>query len=62
MSLRRGGCLSSAAPLVLLFASFLALAPRCGDEFINLAVNKAKKTLTNSYIVDNKYRTCQAKY
>lgn len=41
---------------------FVPLAPRCGDEFINLALNKAKKTLTNSYIVDNKYRTCQAKY
>jgi len=41
---------------------FVPLAPRCGDEFINLVVNKSRKTLTNSYVVDNKYRTCQAKY
>ena len=41
---------------------FVPLAPRCGDEFINLALNKSRKTLTNSYMVDNKYRTCQARY
>lgn len=41
---------------------FLRLAPRCGDEFINLAVNKRKRTLTNSYIVDNRFSTCQMKY
>ena len=41
---------------------FVPLTPRCGDEFINLAVNKSKKTLTNSYIFDNKYKTCQARY
>lgn len=41
---------------------FLPLAPKCGDEFINLAVNKAKRTLTNSYMVENKYKTCQMKF
>ncbi len=42
--------------------AFLPLAPRCGDEFINLKVNKSRKTLTNSYLVDNQYRTCEAAY
>ncbi|MGW8393579.1 XAC2610-related protein [Pseudoduganella sp. HUAS MS19] len=41
---------------------FVPLAPRCGDEFINLVVNKSRKTLTNSYFVDNQFRTCKAKY
>ncbi|CAN7690755.1 hypothetical protein LJR289_005508 [Pseudoduganella sp. LjRoot289] len=41
---------------------FLPLTPKCGDEFINLVVNKTKRTLTNSYMVDNRYKTCQMKY
>ncbi len=41
---------------------FVPLTPRCGDEFINLAVNKTNKTLTNSYVVNNQFRTCKAKY
>lgn len=41
---------------------FVPLAPRCGDEFINLALDKSRRTLTNSYVVDNKYRTCQARF
>jgi hypothetical protein len=41
---------------------FVRLAPKCGDEFINLAVNRSKRTLTNSYMVENRYKTCQMKY
>ena len=41
---------------------FIPLAPKCGDEFINLAVDKARRTLTSSYVVVNKYKTCQMKF
>jgi len=41
---------------------FLPLAPKCGDEFINLVVNKTKRTLTSSYVVENKYKTCRMKF
>lgn len=41
---------------------FLPLAPKCGDAFINLPVNKAKRTLTSSYVVENKYKACRMKF
>lgn len=41
---------------------FLPLGPKCGDAFINLAVNKTKRTLTSSYMVENKYKTCRMKF
>lgn len=41
---------------------FLPLTPKCGDEFINLAINKAKRTLTSSYVLENTYKTCRMKF
>jgi hypothetical protein len=41
---------------------FVALTPKCGDEFINVVVSKKKRTLTNSYMVDNRYKTCTMKF
>lgn len=41
---------------------FVPLVPQCGDEFINLVVSKGARTLTNSYIVDNRYKTCKMKF
>ncbi|MYN20593.1 hypothetical protein GTP81_28015 [Rugamonas sp. FT107W] len=33
---------------------FIPLAPQCGDEFINLVVNKRSRTLVNSYVLNNR--------
>lgn len=37
---------------------FLRLIPKCGDEFINVVISKKKRALTNSYVVNNGYKTC----
>ena len=42
--------------------NFVALRPKCGDEFINVVVNPKKRTLTNSYFADNRMKSCSAKY
>lgn len=42
--------------------NFVALTPKCGDEFINVVVNPKKRTLTNSYFADNRMKSCSAKY
>ena len=41
---------------------FLRLTPKCGDEFINVVISKTKRTLTNSYVVNNRYKTCTMKF
>lgn len=41
---------------------FVLLAPPCGDEFINLVLDKRAHTLINSYMVDNRYKTCKKKF
>lgn len=41
---------------------FIKLTPKCGDQFINVIVSKKRRMLTNSYIVDNEYKTCSMKY
>ena len=37
---------------------FVPMAPKCGDEFINMVVSKKKRTLTNSYVFGDRYKTC----
>ncbi len=41
---------------------FVALAPKCGDEFINLRVDKRNRALINSYVEEQRYRTCVMKF
>lgn len=41
---------------------FNLLPPKCGDEFINVVMSRKRRTLTNSYMVDNQLRTCRVKY
>ena len=41
---------------------FRPLLPRCGDQFINLAIDRAGRTLTNSYFRGNRIRTCLMRY
>lgn len=41
---------------------FVLLAPPCGEEFINLVVEKRARTLVNSYISNNRYKTCKKKF
>jgi len=38
---------------------FVQLTPKCGDEFINLVVDKRSRTLLSSYVVNNRYMTCK---
>jgi hypothetical protein len=41
---------------------FLSLRPKCGDEFINVVLNKNKGTLINSYFEGNRMISCARKY
>jgi hypothetical protein len=41
---------------------FNLMSPKCGDEFINVVISKKKRLLTNSYMVDNQFKTCTMKY
>lgn len=41
---------------------FVLLTPKCGDEFINVVVSKRTRTLTNSYVLDNRNKTCKMKF
>jgi phosphate-selective porin len=41
---------------------FEVLRPECGDEFINIVVSKKNRSLTNSYISDNQFKTCTVRY
>jgi hypothetical protein len=41
---------------------FVLLSPKCGDEFVNMVVSKKKRTLTNSYMVENEFKTCTMKF
>lgn len=41
---------------------FVPMAPKCGDEFINIVVSKQKRTLTNSYVFGNRYLTCTIEF
>ena len=40
---------------------FIEIRPRCGDEFINLKVNRRKKTLTSTYYENNIAKPCTSK-
>jgi len=42
--------------------TFFEIQPKCGDEFINIKLNKNKKTVTNSYYSDNVMTGCSKKY
>lgn len=42
--------------------SFVPLLPKCGDIFINVVLDKSKRTLTNSYFSDNQMKSCAIKY
>ena len=42
---------------------FVQLTPKCGDEFINVVLSKpSQRTLTNSYVSQNQFKSCKAKY
>lgn len=41
---------------------FIAAKPKCGDEFINIALSKKDHTLTNSFFSENQIKTCTTKY
>lgn len=41
---------------------FVLMAPDCGDEFINLRIVKEKRMLINSYVEDNRYKTCRMRF
>lgn len=42
--------------------TFVEIQPKCGDEFINIKVNKKTSTVTNSYFRDNVMTGCSKKY
>jgi hypothetical protein len=41
--------------------SFLEALPRCGEEFLNLRINKAKKSLTSTYYSNNRPLNCSTR-
>lgn len=42
---------------------FVQLTPKCGDEFINVVLSKpSQRTLTNSYVSQNQFKSCKGKY
>jgi hypothetical protein len=42
---------------------FVQLTPKCGDEFINVVLSRpSQRTLTNSYVSQNQFKNCKAKY
>lgn len=44
------------------YKTFFEIQPKCGDEFINIKVNKNNGTVTNSYYSDNVMAGCSRKY
>lgn len=41
---------------------FVLLAPKCGDDFINLVVAPRQRALINSYMVQGRYKTCRMNF
>lgn len=41
---------------------FIRLAPTCGEEFVNLRIEKKKRRLLNTYTQGNRFRTCAMQY
>lgn len=41
---------------------FVEISPTCGDEFINVALNKNRRTLTSSYFAVNQMKLCVKKH
>ncbi len=41
--------------------TFTEVSPKCGDEFLNLKVNKAKRNLTSTYYVKNRAVLCSTR-
>lgn len=41
---------------------FVAMTPKCGDEFINVVLNKKRRALNNSYYADNVMKACTQKF
>jgi hypothetical protein len=42
--------------------NFVEIQPKCGDEFINIKLDKKNKTVINSYYSDNVMTGCSKKY
>ncbi len=42
--------------------TFVEIQPKCGDEFINVKLNKTNKTVTNSYYSNNVMIGCSKRY
>lgn len=42
--------------------SFVEIKPRCGDEFLNLKVNKTKRALINTYYLNNLAKVCFTRF
>lgn len=40
---------------------FFEVLPKCGDQFINLKINKTLKALSSAYYVDNEVKVCRTK-
>lgn len=38
--------------------TFIQAAPRCGEEFLNLRINKARRSLNSTYYSNNRAMTC----
>ncbi|WBS04836.1 hypothetical protein OU994_11440 [Pseudoduganella sp. SL102] len=42
--------------------TFINLRPKCGDEFVNVRINRKTRTLTNMHWVHNAVTSCTKKY
>ena len=42
--------------------SFVEIKPRCGDEFLNLRVDKTKRTLLSTYYLGNLAKVCFTRF